>query len=756
MSETVTVQADTGRLLIQSESGERSDFLTGKQLRNIGLNGRNVVDLAKLVPGVMSGAAASGSGASTVTNITGSFTINGTRNTMHEYTVDGVTNYNLGNNTGALVSVNPDALEEVRILTSNYSAEYGRLGWRVHRAHDPLRDQRVPWIRALLPPPRQPQCQQLLQQRAHCPRPLYRYNFYGWDFGGPVPLVGKGKLFFFINQEYYDQLVPQLASMNIRVPTPAERAGDFAGSVDGSGRAIAIVDPQTGQAFPGNVIPSSRQYGPGQAILRLFPDPNTTAGGNVYNYTSQVPSAYPRRENILRMDWQIAAATRLSGRWVYNHDDQQFAYGTTTASWNWPLTGYRPQERTGERSVVHSLPQFQSDAHQRVRLRNRPRGRDHRAGRRQGDSHDDGINTPLLYPNANTPNLIPSILLGGIASVATVGNTMVFGTFDQRFVINNFLDNLTKVTGKHTLKTGFFYQRASNESNSQNRVQGDIDFSNNASNPLNTGYPFSNALLGIYSSYTQASTKILQSYFYQDISGYIQDTWKLTPRLTLDLGMRLSYYEPYHNILGPESIFNPELFDPGKATRIFRPACVGAATCAAGQAAYRALDPAVPARPPLPTRSPGIWSETGAQHGDLTNGLGQTTAGYPPGGLDSKGILSQPRLGVAWNPAGNGKTVIRGGFGSFYDRYRSDVNGNGAANPPYVFNPTLNFGYLQEIQSGESGALSPSAIFGVDRIGDWPVMYSYSIGVQREFSPTPSSTWRTWELRLVTSRAGET
>jgi hypothetical protein len=91
-------------------------------------------------------------------------------------------------------------------------------------------------------------------------------------------------------------------------------------------------------------------------------------------------------------------------------------------------------------------------------------------------------------------------MLGGIASVATVGNTMVFGTFDQRFVINNFLDNLTKVRGNHTWKFGFFYQRASNASNSQNRVQSDIDFSNNASNPLNTGYPFSNALLGIYSS----------------------------------------------------------------------------------------------------------------------------------------------------------------------------------------------------------------------------------------------------------------
>jgi hypothetical protein len=733
VSETVTVEADTARLQIQSESGERSDLLTGKQLRNIGLNGRNVVDLAKLVPGVIAGGAASGSGASTVTNITGSFTVNGTRNTMHEYTVDGVTNYNLGNNTGALVSVNPDALEEVRILTSNYSAEYGRSAGgfialttrsgtseyhgsgRYFRRHDSLN------------------ANNFFNNARRVPRPLYRYNFYGWDFGGPVPKVGNGKLFFFINQEYYDQLVPQLASMNIRVPTPAERAGNFAGSVDGSGRAITIVDPQTGQPFPGNVIPSNRVYGPGQAILRLFPEPNTTAGGNVYNYTSQVPSSYPRRETILRMDWQIATATRLSGRWVYNYDDQQFAYGTTTASWNWPLTITDRKNGPGNVlsfTLTHSfnptlINEFVFGAG--------------RGGVTIAPADDKatrattGINTPLLYPNANTPNLIPSIILGGIASVANVGNTMVFGTFDQKFVINNFLDNLTKVSGKHTLKVGVFYQRASNASNSQNRVQSDIDFSNNASNPLNSGYPFSNALLGIYSSYTQASTKILQNYFYQDISGYIQDTWKLNPRVTLDLGMRLSYYEPYHNIIGPESFFDSSLFDPSKASRIFRPVCVGAATCASGQAAYRAFDPAVAGPPSLANTQPGyLVGKLVPGSGDLTNGLGQTTAGYPNGGLDSQGILWQPRLGVAWNLSGNGKTVVRGGFGSFYDRYRSDVNGGGASNPPNVVNPTLNFGYLQDIQGGGGGALSPSAIFGVDRVGDWPVTYSYSIGVQQE------------------------
>jgi hypothetical protein len=193
---------------------------------------------------------------------------------------------------------------------------------------------------------------------AGLPRPLYRFNFYGWDFGGPAYLPhfgeggspvwnGKGKVFFFINQEYYDQLVPQLAAVNIRVPTAAERTGNFSQSVDGSGNKIFIKDPSlngtcnaTSQAacFLNNIIPGNRLYGPGLAILNLFLCRTRLPEETFTNYTSQVPSSYPRRENILRIDWQIASSTRLSGRWVHNYDDQQFAYGTTTASWNWPLT----------------------------------------------------------------------------------------------------------------------------------------------------------------------------------------------------------------------------------------------------------------------------------------------------------------------------------------------------------------------------------------------------------------------------------
>ena len=91
-------------------------------------------------------------------------------------------------------------------------------------------------------------------------------------------------------------------------------------------------------------------------------------------------------------------------------------------------------------------------------------------------------------------------------------------------------------------------------------------------------------------SYTQANTKVNQSYFYQDISWYFQDTWKITPRVTLDFGMRFSYYEPFHKF-GAGELLQPQLFDPAKATRLYRPICVGASTCSAGQTAIPGYGP---------------------------------------------------------------------------------------------------------------------------------------------------------------------
>ena len=603
-----------GQIQIQADSGERSDIVTNRDIRDIALNGQNIVDMMKFIPGVNVSALVANA-ASTVTNITGSFQVNGTRSLEHEYTLDGITNLNLGNNTGALVSVNPDALEEVKVLTSNYQAEYGRSGGgvialttrggtneyhggaRYFRRHDSMNANSY--------------FNDLRGGQGTYSRPLYRYNFYGWDFGGPVyiPHVvnGKNKLFFFASQEYYSQLVPQASSMNILVPTAAERTGDFSHSVDGTGKAITIIDPTTGVAFPGNIIPSSRIYAPGTAILKFLPTANTTAGGFGYNYTSQVPSAYPRNETILRGDWLINDNLRLSVRWAYNHDDQQFAYGTTTASWNWPLA------ITDRKNGPGSVPSISLTKNFGPTVVNEfvfGIGRGGVTIAPEGDAitrATSGINTPLLYPNANTPGYIPSLSFGGIASVSSIANTSMFGPFEQRFLIWQVMDNLTKVHGSHVFKFGFYFQSASNASNSQAHVQSDIDFTTSASNPLTTGNPFANALLGVYNTYAQWSTKVYQNYLYHDISWYAQDTWKVNKHLTLDLGIRFSWFQPVYDTAGDAAYFDPSAYDPTKAARLYRPVCVGASTCSSGAATYRAIDPATTGTPTLANTQPGYY-----------------------------------------------------------------------------------------------------------------------------------------------------
>ena len=96
----------------------------------------------------------------------------------------------------------------------------------------------------------------------------------------------------------------------------------------------------------------------------------------------------------------------------------------------------------------------------------------------------------------------------------------------------------------------------------------------------------------MYNSYTQASAKPYVSTIYHEFSWYLQDTWRIHPRLTLDLGLRFSWYQAPYDNAGPSSYFDPKLFNPAKASRLYRPVCVGAATCASGTAPYRAIDPA--------------------------------------------------------------------------------------------------------------------------------------------------------------------
>src|SRR5262245_4583127 len=127
VSDTVTVSAEAARIEIQSETGERSGLVTGTQLKELALNGRNYHDFLKTLPGVITGNVNAGQVASSTGSL-GNFNVNGTRNNQKELTVDGSSDIDTGNNVDSHAAVNPDAIAEVKVLTSNFQAEYGRAG----------------------------------------------------------------------------------------------------------------------------------------------------------------------------------------------------------------------------------------------------------------------------------------------------------------------------------------------------------------------------------------------------------------------------------------------------------------------------------------------------------------------------------------------------------------------------------------------------------------------------------------------------
>ena len=737
-TDTVTVTADAGQLQLQADSGERSADVTNTQLRDLALNGRNIHDLAKLIPGV-----AQPGGANEVSNLSaiGSYSINGNRVTMKDMSIDG-SSVTRTDQQAQQVTINPDAVGEVKVLTSNYQAEYGKAGGGIvtvttkgggrdfhvdarwfHR-HDSLN------------------ANSYFNNLSSRPRALYRYNYYGFDVSGPIYIPklfnrSKSKLFFFYNEEWYKQLVPQASAQNVEMPTALERNGDFSQSVNGNGAPIIVRDSGnclgtsgsgTAQPFPGNVIPKSCFFPGAQAVLGLFPTPNTTIGGNQYNYTSQVSSHYPRREDIVRVDYLLNDKNRLSGRLINNYDDQVLVYGTTTLSANFPTLG--PADRSGSgynyaftftstisptliNEVIFGHGKFvtnivaSTDGYSRAKT---------------------GISTPLLFPDANKPyDVIPSMTFGGLTNQTSPSVSINGSPFFQQIPSYNIIDNLTKVMGKHTVKGGVYYYRATAFNTPQSPAQASVDYTSslgtNSNFPLDAGNPFANALLGVFTSYTQASKKVATNSVYHTVEGYLQDTWRVTPTLTFDYGVRLSYLGPVHDIGKQEGYFEPDLFNPSQAVRLYTPILVNGTV--------RVVDPGnVPSTPTLantlPTNFQGLIVPNS---GNPQNGMIYAKDGYITGGY-LQSVRLAPRFGFAWSPFK--ATVIRGGFGNSYDRARTDQDNNEAQVPPNVLTPVLYYGSLNNINSTTAnGARGTIGLTAVSPNDTTPHVYSYNLGIQR-------------------------
>jgi hypothetical protein len=263
------------------------------------------------------------------------------------------------------------------------------------------------------------------------------------------------------------------------------------------------------------------------------------------------------------------------------------------------------------------------------------------------------------------------------------------------------------VRSTHSLKFGFYGERIREYEGEQGTYPGQFDFGRDVNNPNDSNYAYSNAILGNFTSYSESTARNGDQRRGATLEWYAQDHWKVTRKLTLDYGMRLSYFIPDYWADNKAVNLDPSRYDASKRVRLFEPALN-----AQGQRVAR--------NPITSELLPVVFI------GDVVNGaILQGTADYPRSFQDSRGIQWGPRFGFAYDPFGDGKTAIRGGGGIFYNnRFRP---GSLNRNPPSQFTPFLYYDSLTNyINTGST--LFPSGFSAIARSGEVPTVYNLSVG----------------------------
>ncbi|MEK7407844.1 MAG: carboxypeptidase regulatory-like domain-containing protein [Acidobacteriota bacterium] len=722
VTESITVAAQGS--VVQTASAERAGVVTSSQVDTLLIKGRNVMSLLQLLPGVVDNRSED------VISRTFSLNIQGGRANTHNVSVDGVPVTDIGNGTSTTMMVAMDAVAEVKVLLSNYQAEYGRTSGASIQLVTKSGTKDFHGMGSYFKRHEQFNANNFFNNRLGTPKPRYRFNTWTYNIGGPLYIpkrfnTNRDKLFFFWSQEYWP-LKASRPIAQLTVPTEPERAGDFSQTLDLNGALIRITDPGSRQPFPGNRVPANRIDPNGQALLKFFPAPNffdRNISAGRYNYVFQSDNDIPQRTETLKLDYNFNSRNLLFGNFSDHLDLQTGAVGIpTSGGTNWPQMR-KTFANDGKAAVLRFQrivsPTLVNELNLGFSYRtayDRPDAEDERRNQKESA----GYRLSQFNPASNPLNLIPNATFGGVVGAA---NLTVEGRYPLDIIdtVTSVANNVSKTTGAHSLKAGIYSDRFTRNTNIAVNFQGNFSFARNVNNPLDSNYAYSNAMLGVFDSYTEASTRPFVHLRMSNVEWFVQDNWKVHKRLTLDFGMRFAWVQPMFERENRIAGFAPERFDPARQVQLIRPATVNGQRSGV-HPVTGAVYPAVF----IGAIAPGT--------GDVANGMvvPSNDGGYPRSLIADRGIHYAPRFGFSFDPIGKGKTAVRGGFGMFYNRINSGViQEPHTSQPPVVQNPVIRYGSMSTLLSS-SGLLFPQNVLGLDREGKVPTTMNMSVTVQQD------------------------
>jgi len=722
---------------VQTQSSDLGNTVSGKEVTQLELNGRDFTQLVALSPGVtdQSGSDEGEPGASTV-----AFSINGGRTEYNNFEIDGGDALDNGSNTTLNVYPSIDAIAEVKVLTSNFGAQYGKNGSGTVEVEtksgtnafhgDVYEFLRNTAFNAT------PEFQSSV--------PAYHKNDFGFTIGGPVYIPGhynqnKTKTFFFWSEEWRREVTPGSGFFSTTpVPTLAERTGNFrdicpaSGTVfqtsDSAGFTVnnvfypynpacpekstgpTVTDPNTGgqvttyNIFPGNQVPiTSGPIVP--ALLGLIPNPTPSVGPNEWYDPPSLPMNW--RQELFKIDQNIGEKLRASFRYIHDSWKEQYPVPLWTDGTSFPTvqTAFRnPGVSMVARLTANISPTLLNEFVASYTT-------DHIATNLTGAWQRGTVPSTLGLYSKGFNGEVPGISLSDTQySFAEDPGYVPEGPLNSNPTFT-FRDNITKIAGNHNLQFGIYFVNAHKNEIPQpgTGVNGILMFQN--SSTVTTGNAFADLLLGNIGTFTQEQNALKMHELFKITEGYTQDDWHATQRLTLNLGVRLSFFGTYREKNNLAWNFDPAFYVAGASS----------------------VDPVTQLVDGNPYNG---WVDCGV------------TPGVPAGCMKNHWWNPAPRIGFAFDPKGDGKWALRGGYGIFFEH----TNGNEAnteALEQYNINTQITSfsnisGYSNlnpSLLVGSSGiSTSPLQFVSLNDKAVWPYMQQWHFDIQHDVGKSTVAT----------------